>query len=163
MRIRTIVIALGVAAVACAPAGSTGPESPDLDEEHGCGYGFYLGNASQTAGLLLDYVDRAGAGVGDVVKSARLSDRAWQAELRFGSDLFANWCDDVIEPEEPEPVIDEVWRVSGQIHVTGLPPAGRCGPASATLSDLVARNAEGEVISLGDLEVENEAWGCFAG
>jgi hypothetical protein len=162
MRISTI-IALGVAAVACAPAGSTGPGSPDLSEEYGCGYGFYLGNASQTAGLLLNYVDFAEAGVGDVVRSAQLTDRAWQAELRFGSDLFANWCDDVIEPGEPEPVIDEVWRVSGQIDVTGLPPAGQCGPASATLSGLTARNAEGEVIPLGDLEVENQAWGCFAG
>jgi hypothetical protein len=85
------------------------------------------------------------------------------SELQFGADLFANWCDDVLEPGEPEPVTDEVWRVSGTLDITSLPAAGECGPAEGTLIGAVARTEDGDEIVLGDLDLQNDSWGCFAG
>jgi hypothetical protein len=105
----------------------------------------------------------SGAMAGDVVETADLPSESWRAVLDEGSDLFANWCDDVLEPDEPTPEVVETWEVSGSIEVLSLPEAGQCGPATARFTDLVATDSQGATMSLGDLEVTNEAWGCLAG
>lgn len=138
-------------------------EPPRLTEAHDCGYGFYLGNVDQTRALKITFQDFEAAQAGEVPEQSALSDDVWSAELEGGQDLFANWCDDVLEPDEPTPEVREVWQVSGAIEIAELPPAGECGPAAATLTGLEAHNDEGEIISLGDLEIENEFWGCIAG
>lgn len=153
----TIVVAL----VACSDFGSSSAPS-ELTEEFGCGFGFYVGDANQTTGIFVLYDDMSGAMAGDVVLTSDLTSGAWTAQLERGSDLFANWCDDVMEPNEPIPEVVETWEISGSIEILTLPESGQCGPASARLTDLVAHN-EGDTMALGDLEVSNEFWGCFAG
>jgi hypothetical protein len=157
-----LLILAGVALAACAPTGESGPEPVELTEEFGCAYGFYSSNDDQTVGLFLEYGDFDGATSGSVSKSSPI-EQAWNGELRFGADLFANWCDDVMEPGEPTPVIDETWAVTGRVDVVELPAAGECGPATANLTDVVATSPEGEEMPLGDLNAHNEFWGCFAG
>lgn len=160
--VATVLCALILAA--CGGSGaSPGESAPELTEAHHCGYGFYVGDVDQTWALKITYQDFEAAQSGDVPRESTLSGDTWSAELEAGRDLFANWCDDVLEPDEPTPEIDQVWDVSGDIEVAGLPDPGGCGPAIAHLTGLEAHNDNGEVISLGDLDVENEFWGCFAG
>jgi len=162
MRIATILLA--VVLTACGGSGSSpGEAAPELTEAHHCGYGFYVGDVDQTWALKITYQDFEAAQAGEVPRESALSNDTWSAELEEGQDLFANWCDDVLEPGEPTPEVHEVWDVSGDIKVTGLPDPEACGPATANLTGLEARNDGGDVIPLGDLDVENEFWGCFAG
>lgn len=154
-------IAVVLSVTACTGSGSRTPDPPELSEVYGCGHGFYLGTPDQTAGLFLI----SQSGFGEEVPAGRhqLPSDAWVSELQFGADLFANWCDDVMEPGEPEPVTDEVWQVSGTLDITSLPTPGECGPATGTLTGAVARNDIGDEIPLGDIELVNDSWGCFAG
>lgn len=157
--VATVSCALVLAACGLSPVES----APELTETHHCGYGFYIGDVDQTWALKITYQDFEAAQAGEVPQESALSDETWSAELEAGQDLFANWCDDVLEPDEPTPEVREVWGVSGDIEVTGLPDPGVCGPATANLTSLEASNDNGDVISLGDLDVGNEFWGCFAG
>lgn len=163
MKLGAMLVTAAVMTTGCATGQPSATPAPDLTVSHGCGYGFWVGDESQNARLMLEYADYDGASSGDVLETSQLTDPVWRAELDFGRDLFANWCDDVVEPGEPTPVVNELWRVSGSIDITMLPPAGECGPASANLTGAVARNADGEEIPLGDIELANESWGCFAG
>ncbi len=155
----SILCALALAACGSSP----GEAAPELTEAHHCGYGFYVGAVDQNWALKITYQDFEAAQAGEVPRESALSDDAWSAQLEAGKDLFANWCDDVLEPDEPTPEVDDIWEVSGDIEVTGLPNPGGCGPATAKLTGLEARSDDGDVISLGDLDVRNEFWGCFAG
>ena len=159
---RAIVgIVLFVAVAACTPGGAETTDLPQLTDQYGCGHGFYLGTPDQTAGLYL--ISQRGFGESVPTGAHQLPSETWVSELQFGADLFANWCDDVLEPGEPEPVTDEVWRVSGKLEITTLPAAGECGPAVGLLTGAVARNESGDEIVLGDIDLHNDSWGCFAG
>jgi hypothetical protein len=162
MKSALVVMSVAIALTACSETDASS-EAPELTEEYGCGFGFYVGDADQTTGLFVFYEDMSGAMAGDVVETADLPSESWRAVLDEGSDLFANWCDDVLEPDEPTPEVVETWEVSGSIEVLSLPEAGQCGPATARFTDLVATDSQGATMSLGDLEVTNEAWGCLAG
>lgn len=148
---------------ACSWLGSEPPDPPEFSHQHDCGYGFYVGTEDQTAGLFVDFTDFEAAQAGAVPDVSQLSTGAWRADLQFGSDLFANWCDDVLEPDEPTPEIEEVWDLTGTIEINQLPPAGECGRATGRLTDVVAHGPDDETLTLGDLDVTNEFWGCFAG
>ncbi len=163
MKATLVCLGLFLVTVGCSQDRSAPTQPPELTEEHGCGIGFYLGNGEQTAGLFITFNDFEAAQSGDVPESSSLEGDVWRAELQFGSDLFANWCDDVLEPGEPIPDVEQTWTVMGTIVITGLPPAGDCGPATARLTSLEAQRDGGETLPLGDLEVENGFWGCFAG
>lgn len=159
---RAIVgLVLILSASACTAGGSEVTEPPQLTDGYGCGHGFYLGTPDGTAGLFL--ISQSGFGEPVPAGAHRLPSEGWVSELQFGTDLFANWCDDVIEPGEPEPMTEEIWRVSGTLEILSLPASEGCGPASATLTSAVARNEDGDEIVLGDLDLSNESWGCFAG
>ncbi|MFP4073351.1 MAG: hypothetical protein ACLFVZ_04870 [Actinomycetota bacterium] len=145
------------------PVTSSSETAPELTEAHHCGYGFYAGDADQNWALKVTFDDFEAAYAGEIPEHSDLSSDTWSAKLEGGEDLFANWCDDVLEPGEPTPEVSEVWEVSGDIEVTDLPDPGACGPATASLSGLEAHNDSGDVIPLGDFDVENEFWGCFAG
>lgn len=146
---------------ACSP--SPGENAPELTEAHHCGYGFYVGDVDQTWALKITYQDFEAAQAGEVPRESALSGDTWSAVLEAGQDLFANWCDDVLEPDEPTPEVHEVWEISGDIEVTSLPGPGECGPATANLIGLEARSSADDVITLGDLDIGNEFWGCLAG
>lgn len=162
MRRGIFITLVGLALAGCNSNTTNQPELPELTEEFGCGYGFYLSNADQTVGLLLTYQDYDGAAAGRVSPNAEI-EAVWGGELQFGTDLFANWCDDVVEEGEPAPVVMETWVVTGRAEITETPGANACGPASANLTEVVGVNPSGDDIVFGDLTVANEFWGCFAG
>lgn len=162
MRRGILVVLVGLVLAGCNSNTANQAELPELTEEFACGYGFYLSNSDQTVGLLLTYRDYDGAAAGRVAPNAEI-DIAWGGELQFGTNLFANWCDDVLEEGEPTPIITETWAVTGRVEVTQAPGADTCGPASANLTELVGVNPDGGDFSFGDLSVDNEFWGCFAG
>ena len=90
------------------------------------------------------------------------SSTAWSAEIRIGADLFANWCDDVIEVGEPEPRVDETWPITaGTARILDADAATTT--ATLELTGLVATAPDGAQYQLGDITIENPAWGMFAG
>jgi predicted small secreted protein len=131
-----------------------------LTETYGCGTGFWIGNADQTTALRIAY-----QGEGPPPASVTLPDPAWDAEMVDGRDLYANWCDDVIEPGEPEPQEARVLPVvSGELEVLGVPPAQfQGGSLTVRATDLVIDIGDGKTHTLGDVEIENSSWGFFAG
>lgn len=132
----------------------------DLTEPYGCGFGFQVGNSQQTAGLFIT----SGAGFGEPPAAGTVdlaSDDSWTARLDLGTDLFANWCDDVIEMGEPEPQVDETLEIVAGTLELSVDESGVVATAQATA--LVARDAQGVEYALGDITIENPAWGMFAG
>jgi hypothetical protein len=154
------LIALLVAA--CGSTAGVGDiaELSSLTETHGCGTGFWVGNPEQTTALRIGY-----QGDGSPPAKTTLPDPSWTAELIDGRDLYANWCDDVIEEGEPEPQRVRALRVvGGTLEIIGEPPtAFQGGVLAVRASDLVIDIGEGETHELGDIEIENPSWGFFAG
>jgi hypothetical protein len=143
----------------------------DLVVDHGCGFGFATSSADQTAGLSLfwtkgfDPSTPRPFGVDDT-GSVALPSGGWDGEFWIGTDLFANWCDDVVEVDEPVPSIVERWTlVSGVL--TFDEPDGlvefATAPVTATLSGVTIESAGGEQRELADINLTNPAWGFFAG
>ena len=161
---RALIAVIGLSLLAaCGTNGEASAPSPELTEQYACGYGFYASNGDQTVGLFIDVADFEAAANGGLPATSQLEDGTWRAELRFGTDLFANWCDDVLEPGEPTPDLDETWQLTGTIEIKQLPPPGQGGPASATLSELEARGPDNELIAFDNFDIQNEFWGTFAG
>lgn len=144
--------------------GAEVPASPTLDPtaltvSHPCGTGFQIGTPDQRAGLFI----RPDADGANVSGTHSLADGAWRGTIRLGSDLFANWCDDVLEPDEPRSEVVEEWAVvEGTIEVT-VPPEGQWEPATLTATGLVAERPDGQRVPLGDLTIGNESYGFAAG
>ena len=153
-----------VAAVLALAACGTSDDIPaldDLTETYGCGHGFWIGNPDQTAALRFAYLEPDGRAV-----DAELPDPRWSAELLVGTDLYANWCDDVIEPDEPEPRVTARYEiVNGALHVLGEPPSEPFTPGALTLEAvaIAAQIGPDEVVPLGDVTIENHSYGLFAG
>ena len=163
MRRTLVVLVVGLSLlVGCGSDGEESTPTPKLTEQYGCGYGFYASNPDQTVGMFIEFSDFEAAATGDVPSMSQLEDETWRAELRFGTDLFANWCDDVLEPGEPTPQVGETWQLTGTIEIDQLPPTGQ-GVASATLTGVEAHGPANELIAFEDFEIENEFWGSFAG
>ncbi len=128
----------------------------ELTESYGCGYGFQAGRPDQRVGLFLRRDTPAASG------TVTLPADGWTGEIRLGDDLFANWCDDVMEPDEPTPEVAEAWTlVEGTLEVT-VPDSGQ-GRATLTATGLVAERPDGERVPLGDITIDNEYYGQFAG
>ena len=82
--------------------------------------------------------------------------------LVTGADLFAQWCDDVIEAGEPEVIETAAYPVTGTL-TWSTDGTGSCdGPATGRLTD-ASTLVDDEVLPLPDLELRNEFFGCFAG
>jgi hypothetical protein len=161
---RALIALVGLTlVVACGSNSEENAPSPELTEMYGCGYGFYASNVEQTVGLFIEFSDFEAAHSGDIPETSQLADDTWLAELRFGTDLFANWCDDVLEPGEPTPEVGEIWQLSGTIEINELPPAGQIGRAFATLSAIEAHGPNNELIAFDVFEIGNQFWGAFAG
>jgi hypothetical protein len=165
---RTMVAAaVLVIAVACGEAAPAAPPEVQLSEmdSYGCGYGFWLGTPEQDVAVVLAVTDHEAASMGDVPERVSIPDDAWDATVLAGRDLFSNWCDDVLEPDEPEAVTREEWEITGgtiTLHHPA-PELGCQGGLTATLQGLEATRSDGTTVDLGDREVTNETWGCFAG
>lgn len=131
-----------------------------LTETYGCGTGFWVGNPEQTTALRLAF-----RSADEQPESVSLPHPDWTAELVDGRDLYANWCDDVIEEGEPEPRHVRVLPViSGELEIVGEPPAPfEGGTLALRATDLVIDIGDGETRVLGDIEIENPSWGFFAG
>jgi len=163
------VLAVALAACDAAPAATSLPDAPDVSGlvvEWGCGRGLWLGNEAGTVALRLQPgEDGRNLAVGSTYPVAATGEEtAWSGALLTGRDLYANWCDDVIEENEPEPVVDEEWRlVAGTVEPVALPPGVECGQAEAWVRELVVESADGVRVEIGDLLVGNDTWGCFAG
>lgn len=157
---RIAILALLLAA--CGTTSGVG-DIVDLDsltETYGCGTGFWVGNPEQTTALRIGY-----NGEGPPPAQVTLPHPDWRAELVDGRDLYANWCDDVIEPGEPEPRQVRVLPVvSGALEIIGEPPQPfDGGPLSVRATGLAVDVGDGTTHALGDIEIENPSWGFFAG
>jgi hypothetical protein len=141
-------------------------EQPDLAamDDYGCGYGFWLGSADGRVAVRFAAAEQLAA-AGELPREATLPDEAWDATVIVGEDLYANWCDDVLEPGEPEPAVAEQWPVTGgTITLHDPAPTAACpDEAHATVTGLEATRADGTTVELGDRELVNDTWGCFAG
>jgi hypothetical protein len=163
---RTTVAAFAFVLAACSavlPAGYSESDLPDLDEltlEWGCGHGFWVSDEDQTVALKFAY-----NGQGEPEREVDLPHPHWDVSLVEGTDLFSNWCDDVIEPDEPVAV--EHWNmpvVGGHLSIdgeVGEPFSG--GEMSVWARDLRVELIGGEVVPLGDIRIINPMWGFFAG
>lgn len=160
------LLALVLLVVACGsvrPASYAAEDLPDLatlTEEWGCGHGFRVSDPSQTVTVRLSY-----RGEGPPPPQASLPHPDWEAALIEGTDLYANWCDDVIEPDEPTPV--EHWHleiVGGRLEVVGeVPEDFTGGSLQLSATDLMVQLPDGEVVPLGSIDITNPMWGFFAG
>ena len=148
--------------IACATPSGVGDiaEIDTLTESYGCGTGFWVGNPEQTTALRLAFRSADGQ-----PESVSLPHPDWTAELVDGRNLYANWCDDVIEEGEPEPQRVRVLPViSGELEIVGEPPAPfEGGTLAVRATDLVLDVGSGQTHALGDIEIENPSWGFFAG
>lgn len=144
---------------------SSGPfDGVMLTEELGCGFGF---SQSDEAEEVLLSVQHSG-GSAKVGRTVSFPDPGWEAEVRVGSHLAANWCSDVIVPPEPE--VEETWRiVEGTLRFEGeVPPFDWSEPqvdrpVRAELTGVVLEGPDGERAELRALSLSNDAWGLFAG
>jgi hypothetical protein len=136
------------------------PEPAVLTQEWGCGFGFWLSNADQSVALRLAYT-----GEGSPPATTQLPSPLWEARLIIGTDLYANWCDDVIEADEPTPV--EHWVlpvVGGRIDVEGeAPEPFSGGELTFTADALVVELPDGAQVTWGDVAGRNSSWGFMAG
>lgn len=131
--------------------------------QYGCGYGFWLGSSDDQVAVRFAAAHEPAA-AGSLEQQVTLPNTDWEVAVLFGDHLYSNWCDDVVEPGEPEPIVREEWRVTaGTMTFLDMPPTAECGMARASLTDLVATRPGGTTIQLGDREVTNRDWGCFAG
>ncbi len=159
---RTLFVLVALLLSACGTTSGVG-DVADLDtlsETYGCGFGFWVGNPEQTTALRFAY-----EGEGTPSESATLPDADWRVELIDGRDLYANWCDDVVEPDEPEPRQVRVLPVvSGSLRIVGEPPRPfEGGPLTLQATDLAVDVGDGERRELGRIEIENPSWGFLAG
>jgi hypothetical protein len=157
---RLAILALLIAA--CGTTSGVGDiaDLESLTESYGCGTGFWVGNPEQTTALRIGYM-----GDGPPPATVSLPDPAWDAELVDGQDLYANWCDDVVEPGEPEPRQARVLPVvAGTLEIIGEPPQQfEGGVLGVRATGLVIDVGDGETHLLGDIEIVNPSWGFFAG
>ena len=171
-RLLVLLAILGLAGGACSDddggrtAVSTSTAAPttvatalDLPDQYACGYGVALGSTDQTVGLFVhvDYenfeIDRP------PTEGGAIGGDTWVGELEQGTDLFANWCTDLIT--DPQAQVDDTIPVtSGTIELVDVPSDGGCGE-SATIELRDVELADGQTVP--DTTVDADGWGCFPG
>lgn len=160
----SLLIVAGVALSGCSaasvePTNAELVEQTELSEFWACGIGFAASNTDQSVALFVYSNDQ------NPMPPVSFPDDTWDAKILVGKDLLANHCDDVLEEGEPVPVIEEEWTVDGGLLNFVHPDTGLCGatgPVAGTFTALTAANSTSS-IDIGDLEVVNENYGCFAG
>ena len=158
----------GVVVTSVVPITSTLPGGPavvsgsDLTVDHPCGHGFAKGSADQTISLVIFHTGEwteDGPSLDEPIELG--SNSEWSARISVGADLFANWCDDVVEEDEPTPRIDREFTITQGTLVGEVDGS----VARASLSNVVAAPVDGpgEPIELPEIQLVNEGWGFFAG
>jgi hypothetical protein len=150
-----------------APSGPAeiGPDTEFVTTEWPCGYGFHAGTADETVAVTIELRQFDVGAAGQIPAIGNVPSELWDGYVRVGRNLFANWCDDVVEPGELLPEETQRWTVvTGDLRITGEPPVQGCGPLAMTATGLQARSPDGtSTVALPDLELTNPSWGCFAG
>lgn len=147
----------------------TGQTQTDVGAErftvdHGCGFGFAKGSDEQDLGLIIFFTGPYTPAGPDLSEPIVLPDGQWSAEVQAGADLFADWCDDAIEEDDPIPRIDRTWTViEGTITVTAIEPAADVARVEAKLAGAVLESTDGERLELEPVVLVNDLWGFFAG
>lgn len=134
----------------------------ELTESYPCGRGFQGSNAAQTVGLTAEFV----APSGDPDATVTLPDPAWDVTVLRGEHLFANWCNDVVAPGDPQRRLTASFLVvAGTITFVGPAPGpdAHTDRFSALLTDLVVEKPDGTRVTLPDVDLVNESWGGAAG
>jgi hypothetical protein len=162
----TVLVALSLLVSGCGRSTVTAvdasglPELRHLSETYGCGAGFWIGNRAQTMALRVAFV-----GEGELERMVELPSDDWRVSFLFGRDLYANWCDDVVEPDEPTPIVTREYEiVAGSLEIEGDIPE-RFGGGSLTVhaTDLSLILGNGTRVDLGDVTITNESYGFLAG
>lgn len=120
----------------------------------GCGYQLVAATPDQTAALVL----QVGAGNRQRAEPADVGSLVG-AELRFGAELMAGWCDDELPPDTAAPAVDATWTVTGGTLDLDVDRRSATGDARA----LVATTPGGVDVTLGSTELRNDAWGGSTG
>ncbi len=168
MTMRPLILTLILAACTYPGVGPAPVDTPSLTgitEEYPCGYGFQAGTADQTTAVFAYQVESQPFQAGSFETEIDLPGGGWEVLVVQGSDLFANWCDDVMEPGEPVPHRDAEHRViDGHLSITAGDEIADCAgvAVSGAFTGLVIE-FNGERLELGDVIIVNEGWGCFAG
>ncbi len=131
----------------------------ELSVSWGCGLGFTLSSVDQTVSLSVHPVNEE-----LIAPPVALPSPDWEAVAIVGKNLMVDNCDDVVEGWEPSAEVVARWPVAAGTLIFEVPADIHCAGATveATLRDIAIETAEG-VIRLGDLDVINTAYGCFAG
>jgi hypothetical protein len=149
-------------ATASLPGGPAAVSVSDLTVDHPCGHGFAKGSADQTISLVIFHTGEwteIGPSLDEPVELGPTAE--WSARISIGADLFANWCDDVIEEDEPTPRIDQEFTITQGTLVGEVDGSF----AQAKLTDVVAIpvDGSGEPVELPEIRLVNDGWGFFAG
>ena len=137
-----------------------------LVDDHGCGFGFAKSDATQTLALFIFWTGGYDPLGPDVSAPIVLPADDWDATMTTGTNLFADWCNDVIEVGAPVPAIDETLTlIAGTLTVTSDPTAPACvgDEVTGVLSGAIAEYDDGTTVELDDVTLRNFGWGCFAG
>lgn len=137
-------------------------DAAELTESWPCGLGFTIASADQTVAV---YVHPRDAGL-PITTPVTFPDEGWDGYVVIGKDLLVNHCDDVVEPDEPERVVEATWPlIAGTLDFEVPTLDGICGGGGdieATLTDAAVDSPSGTV-DVPDLVIVNAAYGCFAG
>lgn len=131
----------------------------ELSVSWGCGLGFTLSSPDQTVALSVHPKTDQGIDPPIVLPSPD-----WEAVALVGKNLMVNNCDDVMEGWEPLPQVAARWPAAAGTLEFEVPDDIGCNGVvvEAALRNLSITTPRGD-IQLGDLDVVNEAYGCFAG
>ncbi len=138
------------------------PDSIDsslLTIDYGCGFGFAKGSVDQRLALRIRSNDFGSGSGPDVAVPITLPDPGWTVEVVNGTNLFSNWCSDVIQPSDPSPVTIQTWAViGGTLTIDEQSPDGF---ATGSLTGAIAESPTGIRVDLDDIELSNDCWGCL--
>lgn len=129
--------------------------------DHPCGYGFATGDADGRWALRVDTSTATPPPSGTV----DLPDERFRAVVTAGAHLFSNHCDDVSEWFEPTPSVAAEWPVVAGRFVYPPASADECAGGPAVMITLVGAVVDTPTgpVDLEPIEIENTAFGCFAG
>ncbi len=134
--------------------------SSALTRSWGCGYGFEMSSDDQRVAVRLHPNDMT-----PTPAPGALPDDSWTAEVLVGKHLNSNHCDDAVEGWEPVQQIVAQWPLTAGMLAFDLPGDLECGLSPAVTARLTgaAFQADVEHVSLDELTIVNESFGCFAG
>ncbi len=137
-------------------------EDANLEVSWGCGIGFAISSADQRVALFVRQTDFEVLADSPVI----FPDSRWQGEVVIGKNLLIYNCNDAIEGWIPQPVEAVRWAlVGGTLDFEAPPGDSLCSggdPVTATLHGAQVETPLG-IRDLGDLDMVNTAYGCFAG